>query len=117
MVDTVTFAAPGTETFDSNTGTYVTAPGATLYTGACQVQVGAPSPRDATVGEQEIVLDRTIIKIPVSSTDIPPGSVAEITAVAAISDPSLVGNRYRVIGTHAGTYKTARRLPCELISS
>lgn len=117
MVDAVTFTANDAEpTFDPNTGQYVEGTGTVLYAGACQVQAGG-SPREAVVGEQEVVIDRITIKVPVDAADIPPDSVGEITAVGAISDPSLVGNRYRVIGTHAESITTARHLPCELVTT
>lgn len=118
MVDTVTFTDDdGSTTFDPTTGQYVTTAGTVLYTGRCQVQVAAPNPRDITVGDQEIVAEQVIVKVPVSAPAIPLGSVGVITAVADISDPSLVGRRYRVTGSHAKTYATARRLPCELITT
>ena len=116
MVDTIRFAEPGTETFDPNTGTYVTTPGATIYEGPCKVQVRSGSPRDVNVGEAEVVIDRLEIHVPYDAAYIPPSSVGEITAVGDHSDPSLVGNRYRVLGTHAATFKTARRLPVELVT-
>ena len=116
MVDTVTFAAPGTETYDDTTGEYVTTPGATIYTGPCRVQVRSGSPSDAAVGDTEVVIDRLEIHVPVSAVDIPPSSVGTITAVGEASDPSLIGKQYRVLGTHAATFKTARRLPVELVT-
>ena len=116
MVDSILFAEPGTETFDPDTGEYVTTPGATIYDGPCQVQVTGPTARDATVGEQEIVVERVIGKIPWDAVAIPVGSVGEITAVGDGSG-SVVGNRYRVTGSHAKTYNTARRLPAELITT
>lgn len=116
MVDSIRFAHPGTETYDDTTGGYVTTPGTTIYAGPCKVQVRAASPADASVGDAELVIDRLEIHVPVSAVDIPPSSVGTITAVGAASDPSLVGNQYRVLGTHAASFKTARRLPVELVT-
>lgn len=116
MVDTILFAHPGTETYDDTTGEYTTTPGATIYNGPCKVQVRTGSPRDAAVGDTELVIDRLEIHVPVSAADIPPSSVGTITAVGDASDPSLVGNQYRVLGTHAASFKTARRLPVELVT-
>lgn len=115
MVDSILFAEPGTESFDPDTGEYVTTPGATIYDGPCQVQVTDTIPRDATVGEQQVVVERVIVKIPWDSVAVPVGSVGEITAVGDGSG-SVVGNRYRVTGSHAKTFNTARRLPCEVIT-
>ena len=116
MVDTCTIAAPGSETFDPDTGEYVTTPGASLYSGPCQVQVAGPSVGEAVVGEQQVALERIIVKIPVGSAATPPDSVVTITAVSDLSDPALVGRVFRVTGTHAKTFATARRLPCELVT-
>ena len=115
MVDAITFAAPGAETFDPDTGEYVTTPGADLYAGPCQVQVTDAVARDVTAGEQEVVVERILVKIPWDAPQIPPGSVGTITAVGPGSG-SVVGRRYRVTGTHAKTYATAQRLPCELVT-
>ena len=115
MVDTVTFAAPGTETYDDTTGEYVTTPGATIYNGPCKVQVTDVIPRDATVGEQQVVVERTLIHIPWDAVEVPANSVGEITAVAAGSG-SVLGRRYRVIGSHDKSYATATRIPCEVVT-
>ena len=117
MVDTISFADDdGTTTFNSTTGEYESTAGTVLYAGPCQVQVSGPSVSEAIVGEQQLALERIIVKIPVGSDPVPVNSVGTITAVGDASDPGLVGKRYRVIGSHAKTYATARRLPCELIS-
>lgn len=117
MVDTIAFRAnDGTTTYDPDTNEYVETEGTLLYSGPCQVQVSDTIPRDATVGEQQVVVERTIIKIPWDSVAIPVNAVGEITAVGDGSG-SVVGNRYRVTGAHAKTYNTARRLPCELVTT
>jgi hypothetical protein len=116
MTDTVVFTDDdGTLTFDPDTGEYTTTAGTVLYSGPCQVQVTDTIPRDATVGEQQIVVERIIVKIPWDAAEVPPNSVGTITAVGEGSG-SVVGRRYRVIGTNAKTYNTARRLPCELVT-
>lgn len=114
MVDSIRFAEPGTETFEN--GTYVTTPGATIYEGPCQVQVTDTVPRDATVGETEIAVERIVIKVPWDADPIPVNSVGEITAVSAVSGV-VVGTRYRVIGSHDKTFQTASRYPAELVTS
>lgn len=116
MVDSITFAAPGTEAFDSSTGTYTTTPGTTIYSGPCRVQVTDVIPRDATVGEQQIVVERTIIHIPWDAATIPPNSVGEITA-AGTGSGATVGTRYRVTGSHDKSFATATRLPCERVQT
>lgn len=116
MVDTILFAEPGTESFDPNTGTYVTTPGATIYDGPCQVQVTDTIPRDATVGETQIVVERIIVKIPWDAVAIPVNSVGEITAVSSVSGV-VVGTRYKVDGSHDKTFQTASRYPCKLVTT
>ena len=116
MVDTIRFAEPGTETFDPNAGTYVTTAGDTIYEGPCQVQVTDTVPRDATVGETQIAVERIIVKIPWDAAAIPVNSVGEITAVSAVSGV-VVGTRYRVVGSNDKTFQTASRYPCELVTS
>ena len=116
MVDTIRFAEPGTETFDPNAGTYVTTPGTTIYEGPCQVQVTDTVPRDATVGETQIAVERIIVKVPWDADAIPVNSVGEITAVSSVSGV-VVGTRYRVIGSHDKTFQTASRYPAELVTS
>jgi hypothetical protein len=117
MVDTCTIRAnDGETTYDPVTNAYVETDGTLLYTGPCQVQVTDTIPRDANVGDQQVVVERIIVKIPWDAVAIPVNSVVEITAAGDFSGAA-VGNRYRVIGSNDKTYATATRLPCELISS
>lgn len=117
MVDTITFRDnDGTTTFDSDTGEYVTTPGTELYNGPCQIQVTDTVPRDATVGEQQIVIERIIVKIPWDAADVPVDAVGTVSAAGTLSG-SVVGRKYRVTGTHDKTYATATRLACELVST
>lgn len=117
MVDTIEFRAnDGAEEIDPETGDYVTTPGTLLYDGPCQVQVTDTMPRDANVGGQQIVVERTIIKVPWDAVDIPPNTVGTITA-AGVGSGSTVGAAYRVTGTHDKTFATATRLPCERVTA
>lgn len=117
MVDTCTIRAnDGDTTYDATTNSYVETDGTLLYTGPCQVQVTDTIPREANVGDQSLVVERIIVKIPRDAVAIPVSSVVEITA-AGTGSGAAVGNRYRVIGSHDKTFATATRLPCELLSS
>ena len=117
MVDTITFTDDdGTLTMDPDTGVYSSTAGSTLYSGKCQVQMAAPSVAESTVGEQVVVVERVIVKIPWDADPVPPNSVGVITA-AGHGSGSVVGNRYRVTGSHDKTFATATRLPCELVTT
>jgi hypothetical protein len=117
MVDTIVFTDDdGGTTFDPNTGTYTDTAGTVLYDGPCQVQVTGSSVSEAVVGEQQLVVERIIVKIPWDAPDVPVNSVGTITA-AGPSSGSVVGRRYRVIGSHDKTFATATRLPVELVST
>lgn len=116
MVDTCTIAEPATETFDPDTGDYTTTPGAILYAGKCRVQVSDSIGTDGeAVGEQLVVSEKVTVSIPASADPVPINSVVTITAVADVSTVA-VGATYRVTGSHAGSHKTARRLPCEMVT-
>ena len=118
MVDTCTIAGKGSTTWNVGTNDYTETAGGAVYSGKCQVQVtDSITTSGETVGEQLVVTERVTIKIPVSADPVPINSVVTITAVDAASDSALVGRRYRVTGSHAATFKTARRLPCELVTS
>lgn len=116
MVDACSIAAPaGRGTFAA--GTY-TAPASTpVYAGPCQVQMtdslNAQTPQ---VGERQITLLRTVVKVPLAATGIEVGHVLTITAVGAPSDVELVDKEFRVEATHAKTYATCRRLQCEEVA-
>ena len=118
MVDTCTITSgEASTTFDPNTGTYTTTPGSTVYTGKCRVQVtDSVTTTGENVGEQLVITERVTISIPVSADPVPINSVVTITAVDDISTVA-VGAQYRVTGSHAGTHKTARRLPCEQVTA
>ena len=115
MADSCTIGEAGEQEYVD--GAYVTTPGAAVYSGKCQVQVtDSVTMQGDTVGDVEVTLERVTIKIPVSAPSVPIDSIVTITAVSDVSDPALVGRTYRVTGSHAKTYATARRLPCVLVT-
>ena len=118
MVDSCTISGKGSISWNTATNDYDDAAGGAVYSGPCQVQVtDSITTSGETVGEQLVVTERVTIKIPVSADPVPINSVVTITAVADVSDSALVGRRYRVTGSHAKTFATSRRLPCELVTS
>lgn len=116
MVDAVEFRSMGSTTWVDDA--YEETPGDLLYAGPCEVQItDTVTTTGENVGEQLLVTERVTIKVPVSVTAISVNAVGTITDVGPQSDPSLVGRQYRVTGSHAKTFATARRLPCELVVS
>lgn len=116
FVDTCTIVErAGRGTFAA--GTFTPPAETPVYDGPCQVQVtDSLNAQTPDVGERQVTLLRTVVKVPVSATGIRVGHVVTITTVGAPSDPELVDREFRIEATHAKTYATARRLQCEEIA-
>ena len=117
MVDacTITRAGTGDTTFDPNTGTYTDAADSTIYTGRCEVQVSDGLNAQTTEAGGQVVTDlRVTVKVPMSVEGVAVDDVVTITASEL--DPDLVGKTYRVLGTFAKSFATARRLQVEEVS-
>lgn len=117
MVDacTITRAGAGDTTFDPNTGLYTNAADSSIYTGKCEVQVSDGLSAQTTAAGGQVVTDlRVTVKVPMSVENIAVDDVVTITA--SLLDPDLVGKKYRVIGTFAKSFATARRLQVEEVS-
>ena len=111
MVDSCTVTRGDARTFDPVTRTYTTPAGATVYSGACRVQVAsAVAPASPDVDGYGLTTQRITVHVPVSSVEYRLRDV--VTVTAALMDPTLVGKRFRVVGGHAKTFATARRLEC-----
>lgn len=118
MVDTcrITRAGAGDVTFDPDTGTYTDGADSLVYSGKCEVQVAdGLTAEEAEAAGAEIGVVRVTVKIPVSSVDPKRGDVVTITR--ATNDPTLTGQSYTIIGGHAKTNATARRLQVERTSA
>ena len=102
----------GEPVFDPDTGTYTTPAPTTIYTGPCEVQVSdGLSAQTSEAGGQVITAQRLILKVPMSVEDVQVDDVATITA--SLLDPDLVGQTFRVMGTFAKSFSTARRVQVE----
>lgn len=66
--------------------------------------------RDAQVGERTAVETRRELHIPWNSPATPANAVAQCTAIAASTDPTLLGTIVRLAGPAPASQKTARRL-------
>lgn len=110
MVDACVIRRAGAATTNPTTGA-VTPTWIPVYTGACKLQsatgfaAGGQAPE---AGEHAYSVQRYVLHLPVTVTDVVEGDVATITAAAL--DPSLVGRAYRVAGEFAKSFATARRL-------
>jgi len=122
MLDTCVIRRPSdaARTWDETTGEWSPAAADVVYSGRCKAQDARSVPRMAEVGHPyglhvaDVVSSPTLHLPVVESAAVVPGDVAEITA--AVYDPALVGQMWRVYGPHAGSLKTARRLPCEVVA-
>lgn len=101
--------------FDPNTGLYSDRTTETIYSGACQVQIGGNA--DALtpdIGGGSTTIQQLTVKVPV--TDVSYEIQDLVTITAATLDETLVGRKYRVTALHAKTYATARRLQCDEVT-
>lgn len=117
MLDTCVIRRPSdaARTWDETTGEWSPAAADVVYSGRCRAQDARSVPRMAEAGDVADVVSSPTLHLPVvESAAVVPGDVAEITA--AVYDPALVGQMWRVYGPHAGSLKTARRLPCEVVA-
>jgi len=116
MTDTCTIRRPGAPTFNSTTGAY-TASSTTVYTGKCRVRtrsLGFLRERAAESGEEQTVLWRYMVSVPVSVTDL---TVLDEITIDTSTDPALVGVLMRVRVVSLVTDATARKMDCEEIAN
>jgi hypothetical protein len=114
MVDACTITHAGTDdtTFDPDTGTYTNDADSTVYTGPCQVQVSdGLTAQQTEAGGAELTVTRVMVKIPVTATGVQVGDLVTITT--ATNDADLEGQVFTVVGLHAKTFATSRRLQVE----
>jgi len=82
------------------------------YTGPCRVKYGATQPRALDAVGQPVTEQQLQLHLPVlASSDVVVGQIAEV--LSSVTDPALVGRRFRISGTFAQTNATARRFPVE----
>ena len=71
---------------------------------------GGLSAHEAEAGGRTVATATRELHIPVSSPAVPAGAVAVCAAVAATSDPTLLGAQLVLVGPAPGSQTTARRL-------
>lgn len=109
MVDACTITRIGARVTDTTTGE-VAEPVTTLYTGQCRVQQQKADARREDVGEDNLLLLRIEVQLPMSVTGLRVGDLITITASA--HDPDLPGRVFRAHDLAHKTHATARRVQC-----
>lgn len=87
----------------------------TLFSSPCKVQARSLVALDAEVGGRTATTVRLELHLPVASAAVKTGDVAEITAVGALSDSTLVGREFMITAPVAKSFATARRYEVEEI--
>jgi hypothetical protein len=116
MVDVCRVTKPGPDgtRYEAGIAEYVVDPPVVMYEGACRFQIRGGQPDGRDVGGGPVTVEALELQLPVStSTGVALGQTVE--ALSAVSDPSLVGRRYRIAGDAAKSMATARRLRIEEI--
>ncbi len=110
MVDTcVIRRADGTGTTDPDTG-YPTESVAQLYAGPCRVQQHQATATREDVGQDNLLLLRLEVQLPMSVTGLEVGDRIEI--VTSVHDPDLPGRVFLVHDLAHKTHATSRRVQC-----
>lgn len=109
MVDTCTIRRVAGATSDPDTGeetpTYES-----LYTGNCRVQQAQAQAQSEDVGEDQLLLLRLEVQLPMSVVGLEVGD--HITLTASVHDPDLVDRVFLVHDLAHKTHATARRVQC-----
>lgn len=93
---------------DPDTGTRPAAATVDVYSGRCKVQTYEPAESKPDAGQHVFTTQRYSIHLPYNAGPIAVDDRIEITA--SVESPQLVGNLYRVSGTHTKSLATAQRL-------
>jgi hypothetical protein len=109
MVDACTITRVTGRSTDTTTGA-VTPTTSTLYTGKCRVQQQQAQATTEDVGEDQVLLLRLEVQLPMSVTGLQVGD--RITVTASAHDADLVGRVFRVHDLAHKTHATARRVQC-----
>lgn len=111
MIDSCTISAHGAVVTDPGTGV-VTQSETVMYSGKCKVQSVSTVIQEAAVaGEHKFSTQNSVLHLPVTAS-YPPLD-ATVTITASTLSPSLVGRKYRVVGSQPKTFETAQRVQIE----
>ena len=90
---------------------------AVVWSGPCRVQrSGALAPSEQSPGGYEFGLNSVLWQLPIASTGIRRGDVAELDAIGPVTDPALLGLVATVQADLTKTHPTKRTLVCEGVS-
>lgn len=89
---------------------------APLFGSVCKIQTREVQARESEVGGRTAVEVRMELHLPVDTAPLTAGDVWGIAAAHPLS-LSVAGQRFRVVGPVAGTFKTARRYQIEEVVS
>lgn len=109
MRDACTITRTGDPITDPISGD-VTRPATTLYTGKCRVQQHQATADRQDIGEDQLLLLRLEVQLPMTVVGLEVGD--EITMTASASDPDLPGRAFRIHDLAHATDKTSRRVQC-----
>jgi hypothetical protein len=108
MADACTVTRAGMPVTDANGD--VTSTPTTVYTGKCRVQQHQATADEKDIGEDNLLLLRVEVQLPMSVTGLEVGDV--ITMTASANDPDLPGRAFRIHDLAHKTEATARRVQC-----
>jgi hypothetical protein len=111
MLDTCTIGDLGTPDTDPDTGEVTVPMEDVVYEGRCKVKPPQRANQPTDVGEGTVTVTPGEVHIPAGGPELKVGQVVDMTASQL--SPTLVGDRYRIIGPFDGTFITARRYPVE----
>ena len=111
MRDTCTIGTLGDPDTDPDTGAVIIPLEGVVYTGRCKVKAPQRANQPNEVGGGMVTVTPGEVHIPADGPDLEVGQVVDMTASQL--SPTLVGDRYRIIGPFDGTFITARRYPVE----
>lgn len=110
MRDACTITRAGTRVTDPVSGD-VTEPVTTLYTGQCRVQQHQATANQQDVGEDNLLLLRLEVQLPVDGTEgLEVGDL--ITVTTAVNDADLIGRKFAIHDLAHASEKTSRRVQC-----
>jgi hypothetical protein len=108
MADACTITRSGAPVTDAN-GDVTNTP-ATIYTGKCRVQQHQATADEKDIGEDNLLLLRIEVQLPMTVTGLEVGDI--ITISTSAYDPDLPGRVFRIHDLAHKTEATARRVQC-----
>lgn len=117
MLDTGELRGPDVRgALNESTQQYTYTPGALKYSGKCKIQLRVSATGASPVaGDRAMAVLRYEVHLPMSTAAAAVDDWFKVTA--SVSDPELVGRRFRVAALVHKTHMSARRLICEEVQN